>query len=253
MIVNLIPLAGEGSRYKNQGFKIPKPLIEINGIPMIVRAANALPKADLYIFICRKSHLEESNLKSVLHNNFQNLKIIEIDYLTEGQAITCQLAEQFIPENAILNVGACDNDMIYNLADYNNIFLNNLEIDATIWTFTNNPTVEINPKMYGWVKVENSIAKGVSCKSPISETPINDQAIVGAFSFKNAKIFFDSIRLMIKDNIRIKNEFYVDVALDVAIKNGVKVNTLQIDNYVCWGTPQDYRIFNLWFQYFQKF
>ena len=50
--VNLIPIAGLGLRFKNKGYKIPKPLIPINGTPMFVSAARALPKADLYIFVC---------------------------------------------------------------------------------------------------------------------------------------------------------------------------------------------------------
>ena len=52
-------MAGEGIRFVNQGYRLPKPLIPINGMPMVVRAAKCLPKsADLWIFICKKNHLK---------------------------------------------------------------------------------------------------------------------------------------------------------------------------------------------------
>ena len=59
MRINLIPMAGEGQRYVDAGYQIPKPFIEVDGLPMVIRACQALPKADRYIFVCRKSHLEK--------------------------------------------------------------------------------------------------------------------------------------------------------------------------------------------------
>ncbi|NBW64539.1 lipopolysaccharide biosynthesis protein, partial [bacterium] len=47
--VNLIPAAGAGARFVEAGYATPKPLLPVDGEPMIVRAARALPEADLYI------------------------------------------------------------------------------------------------------------------------------------------------------------------------------------------------------------
>ena len=58
MIVNLIPMAGEGQRFKNEGYTTPKPLLDTDGVPMFVRAAKSLPKADLYIFVCRRGQVD---------------------------------------------------------------------------------------------------------------------------------------------------------------------------------------------------
>ena len=65
--VNIIPMAGEGSRFVNKGYKLPKPLIPINGVPMVVRAAKCLPDADLWIFICRENHIISSEIKEILN------------------------------------------------------------------------------------------------------------------------------------------------------------------------------------------
>ena len=94
--------------------------------------------------------------------------------------------------------------------------------------------------MYGWVAVNNNgRATRVSCKKPISDTPLNDHAVIGAFSFSRAEYFFDSVESMITINRRINNEFYVDIAIDECIRKNLQVFPFEVSNYDCWGTPKD--------------
>ena len=246
-------MAGEGQRYKDAGFKIPKPFIDIDGIPMVVKACKALPNADKNIFVCRKQHLEQYPIRDVLEKYLNNVIIVSIDELTDGQAITCLAARDHIPDDSILTIGASDNDMVYDEDNLEKMFQNK-ELDGWIWTFRNNPAVLQNPKMYGWVKTEKSTNKAthVSCKIPISENPLLDHAVIGAFTFKKAKSFFDAVHYMIKSNYRINNEFYVDVAIDFAIKSGLNIHVHEVDQYICWGTPQDFYEYQFWLKYFKK-
>jgi len=246
-------MAGEGQRFKDVGFTTPKPFIDVNGLPMLVRACLALPKADKNIFICRKEHLNKFPMQDVLNKYIDNAQIITVDDLTEGQAITCMAAREHIPDDAILNIGASDNDMTYDKDVVESMYMNP-KLDGWIWTFRNNPAVLQNPKMYGWVEIEKNInkAKRVSCKLPLSEKPMQDHAIIGSFTFKKAKYFFDAVNSMVKSNSRINNEFYVDVATDFAIQSGLDIYVHEVDQYVCWGTPNDYYLYNYWLNYFKK-
>ena len=81
-------MAGEGKRFKDAGFLIPKPLIEIDGFPMVVKALESLPKASKNILIVRKDQIDVKGLKLLLDKYFKNIVIIEIECLTEGQAST---------------------------------------------------------------------------------------------------------------------------------------------------------------------
>ena len=98
-------MAGEGKRFKDAGYSTPKPLIKIDGKPMVVKSLESLPKASKNILIVRKDHLNIDEFKSLLGEYFNNIIIIEIDYLTEGQASTCLLSESYVPKNSILNIG----------------------------------------------------------------------------------------------------------------------------------------------------
>lgn len=251
MKVNLIPMAGAGQRFKDAGYTTSKPLLDTDGIPMVVRAAMALPKADLYIFVCREAQLLENDLSGVLNKYFTNVLIITTNSLTEGQAITCLLAEKNIPEDAILTIGASDNDMVYDELQLGNFLLDEKTV-GWIWTFRQNKLVLQDPNMYGWVKVNQENALEISCKKQISENPLNDHAIIGAFTFKKAKMFFDSVRKMIAENKRINNEFYVDIAADYVIQNFGGIKVFEVKQYICWGTPKDYEEYNNWLNYFRS-
>ena len=111
-------MAGEGKRFKEAGYTIPKPLIEVDGKPMVIRALESLPRASKNILIVRKEHLNIDDFKSLLNNYFENVIIVEIDYLTEGQASTCLLSESHVPKDSIINIGACDIGFEYNMIKY---------------------------------------------------------------------------------------------------------------------------------------
>ena len=58
-------MAGEGQRFLDAGYSMPKPLIDVNGLPMIIRAAKSLPKADQWIFLCKQDHIKNYNMDKI--------------------------------------------------------------------------------------------------------------------------------------------------------------------------------------------
>jgi dTDP-glucose pyrophosphorylase len=94
----LIPMAGEGSRFAKEGYTFPKPLIDVEGKPMIQRVVENLDFDATYIFLVRKEHLDKySGLKSTLDRITNGrFKIVEVDGLTEGAACTALLAKDHI-------------------------------------------------------------------------------------------------------------------------------------------------------------
>ncbi|MBL4694340.1 nucleotidyltransferase [Candidatus Gracilibacteria bacterium] len=251
MRVNLIPMAGIGSRFVNEGYKDPKPLIDVSGQPMIIRAAKSLPECDRWIFVCRTEHLRDYPLRETLEKEFPGVVIIDIDYLTEGQASTCLLAKDYFDLDDSLVIGACDNGMIYEMDKLGDL-IDDERIDSLIFSFRNNVTVERNPKMYGWINVDDDEnVSGMSVKVPISDDPVNDHAVVGSFWFRRAGDFVEMVESMIDKDLRINNEFYVDKVFDEFVAAGKRVKVFEIDKYICWGTPNDLKTYQYWKEYFQ--
>ena len=72
----VIPMAGAGSRFEEAGYTFPKPLIEVNGQPMIQTVVSNLDLDGTYIFLVQKAHYEKYNLKSLLEVISPNCKIV---------------------------------------------------------------------------------------------------------------------------------------------------------------------------------
>lgn len=228
-------MAGEGKRFKDAGYTTPKPLIEVEGIPMVIKSLNSLPKASKNILIVRKDHLNIENFKSILNKYFGNVFIIEIDNLTQGQASTCLLSEPYVPKNSILNIGSCDIGLKFKMNKYIET-LDNYE--SFIWTYNNNPNVLKNPEMYGWVKtkIDSNEVEYVSCKKPISNKLLLDHVVSGTFTFKNSDLFFEAVKKMISINDKVNGEFYVDNVFNHLTH---KSSVFKIEEYFSWGTPNE--------------
>ncbi|WP_171267867.1 NTP transferase domain-containing protein [Oceanidesulfovibrio marinus] len=250
--MNLIPLAGLGSRFSREGYETPKPLIPVSGRPMVVQAAASLPPAERHTFVCRSEHLAEHPLDQALRGAFPDTRIVSLDEVTEGQAITCRLGLREEDFDAPLLIGACDNGMLIDAEAYA-VLRADAKVDAIAFSFRGNPTSDRNPHMYGWLDVDaDETVLRVSVKEPISDTPLKDHAIVGAFYFRTAGIFLEGLDKLVADNVRINNEFYVDSILQMLVDLDHTVKVFEIDHYVCWGTPDDLRTYEYWQSFFHK-
>jgi len=249
--ITLIPLAGRGSRFAKVGYKDPKPLIDVSGKPMIIQAANSLPNSENQIFVTLQEHLDNYPLEQTLKDEYPNSKIISIDAVTQGQAITCSLGLKDVDTDASLLVAATDNGMIYNKNKYKEL-IEEETVDAIIFTFRNHVSSKNNPQMYGWVETEGDTATGVSVKVPISDDPYNDHAIVGTFWFKEVAYFNRALENLIAKDIKVNGEYYVDSLMGELIELGLSVKVFEVDDYICWGTPDDYETFVYWQSFFHK-
>jgi len=250
--LTLIPLAGHGSRFTKAGFKDPKPLINVSGKPMIIQAAKSLPNSENHIFVTLKDHLENYPLEKTLKNEYPDSKVITINEVTKGQAITCSLGLKDSDMNTSLLIAATDNGMIYDKKKYQKL-IEDENVDAIVFTFRHHVSSMNNPHMYGWVKTDNNQnAKGVSVKSPISDNPYDDHAIVGTFYFKKLAYFNQALKSLLDKDIKVNGEYYVDSLIGEIIELGLNVKIFEIEDYICWGTPDDYKTFIYWQSFFNK-
>ncbi len=249
-MINLIPMAGLGNRFAAAGYTTPKALIPISGKPMILRVTEMMPKADKWVFVLRKEHVDKYQVDEAIKKEVPNSEFIIIDYNTEGQLSTCLLAEKYINNDEELFIGACDHGFLWSEKKFNSL---RKKYDVVPWVFTKQKTLSDNPTAWGWVKTDKADnVLGVSVKTPISDTPFDDYAITAAFYYRTGKIFLDIANKVIADDTRIKGEFYADTTIDYAPKMNYKTKAFVVDKYLSWGTPRDYEEFLFWQEVFGK-
>ena len=53
----IIPMSGSGERFKRAGYQLPKPLIEVEGKPIIAHVIDLFPGEKDFLFICDAEQL----------------------------------------------------------------------------------------------------------------------------------------------------------------------------------------------------
>jgi HAD superfamily hydrolase (TIGR01509 family) len=224
----LIPMAGAGSRFEKAGYTFPKPLIDVNGKPMIQLVTENLNIEARHIYIVQKSHYEKYNLQQLLNLISPDCVIVQVDGVTEGAACTTLLAKQFINNDEPLVISNSDqvfewdsNEFMYSMvAD---------EVDGGILTF------EATHPKWSFAKLgEDGFVTEVAEKNPISNI-----ATAGVYYFRKGSDYVKYAEQMIERDIRTNNEFYVCPVYNQACEDEQKIKVFHIDRMWGLGTPED--------------
>lgn len=232
----LIPMAGAGSRFQQAGYTFPKPLIDVNGEPMIQVVVENLGLDANYIFVVQKEHREKFHLENMLPliaPDGRYCKIIEVDELTQGAACTALLAKEYINNDSPLFFANSDQwvdwDPVQFMYD-----MQESDADGGIVIFK-----ATHPKWsYAAVDRKTSLVTEVAEKNPIS-----DCATVGYYYWKHGSDFVKYAEQMIEKDIRVNNEFYVCPVFNEAIADGKKIRTSIAKEMWGLGTPEDLEYF----------
>ena len=223
-------MAGEGSRFAKEGYTFPKPLIDVNGKPMIQAVVENLDFDAEYIFIIRKEHLDKYEGLLGTLNRITNgrYKVICVDTLTEGAACTALLAKELINNDEDLMIANSDQIIEYEVENFKR-FKDMIDTDAVVFTFN-----AVHPK-WSFVRVNSrGVAVEVAEKKPISNI-----ATCGIYWYKKGSDFVTYAEKMIEKNIRVNNEFYIAPVYNELIDDGKTLVPFYVHKMWGIGTPED--------------
>jgi len=255
-IENLImPMAGKGQRFLDEGYKTTKPMIKVSGKPMVLQSINHLPLFNNYCFVTRT---DIKNTKPVI-KKFKyihtNTYVKSLDKITNGQAHTAfiglkHLDKKINIKDELVTFGACDVGVIFNREKLK-ILISDKTIDLIVWTRKKNIKSISNPQMYGWVQEKKKLIHNISVKNPF-HTKNNISIITGIFTFRNKEVFIEGYNSLINKKNKINGEYYLDSIIDECLKLRKKCVTFQVDHYFSWGTPNELKTFEYWQSCFDK-
>lgn len=228
----ILPMAGLGSRFKEQGYTDSKPFIDVLGTPMVKKVIDNLQiefnKNFHFIIIC----LSEDNLKYNIEEYFNhlypesNLKVIILDKLTDGATQTVLTAAEYIDNDIPLLTFNSDQ-----LIDYTPelCFSELKKYDAGMLCFIGSG----NKWSYAKLNEEKLVIE-VAEKTQISNT-----ATAGYYYWNKGSDFVKYAKQMIQNNDTTKGEFYIAPVYNYAIKDGLKIGISMVDRIHQLGTPED--------------
>lgn len=251
--VNLVPMAGKGSRFQKDGFRVTKPLIQICGEPMMVAASNSFPPAKKWVFLLRDTELAKHPIEKAIHQRFEQARVIPVDHDTSGQAATCLLAEREFEKDESLFIASCDYQTIYDSQKWESLIADE-SLDGVIWTYRLRSQLFKNPNAFAYCRVaedgENILE--VVEKKTISDSPGEDPMVVGTFWYRRAQDFVEGARSMMADGITVNGEHYVGTSINALLKVGKKFKIFDVTQWISFGDPFELQVYEYWEEHFHQ-
>ena len=235
----IITMAGLGSRFQKAGYKEPKFMIEVRGKTLFEWSMMSLvdfnrQKNIRYIFIVRK----ELNARDFIIEQMKkfgdfDIKIIEIDALTDGQATTALLAE---------SCWRIDEEMIvYNIDTFvepDTMKYSDISGDGFI------PCFNAPGDHWSFVKLDRS-GNAVEVRE---KQRISDNCTIGLYYFKSCQLYKDLYQEYYLDDQNLENgERYIAPLYNLMIRKGqkVRISILPKESVHVLGTPKEVEEFRL--------
>ena len=238
MLNIVIPMAGRGSRFAEAGYTLPKPLIPVHDVPMIKAVVdNLAPKiSHRFIFICQEEHIEKFDLIPKLKSYAENVEVIGINGITEGQVCTVLKAKEFINNDEPLMTANSDQFIDFDINEYLDD-MNSRNLDGLIMT------MKSDDAKWSYVKTN----KDGHATETAEKIVISNDATVGIYNFRRGRDLVWAAEKMIEDNIRVNNEFYTCPCYNYLIKENQKIGVYSIgEEYAGMyglGIPKDLDFF----------
>lgn len=228
----LMPMGGLGSRFAKAGYTTPKPLIEVDGKPMFMRALDSFASQTglRYIFVIRAEYVEKYDLENEILKHIPDAKIAILDHDTAGAVESCMIAKDLIDDNLPISVADCD--IYFDSKEYFNKInaKSQLVPDGMLLTFPSD-----DPR-YSYVELDNS---GHAIRTA-EKVVISNHAILGGYFFKSGKLFknlaHDFLSKPLPENLK---EYFMSHLFNLLLENNGKIEIADIDKKYIFGTPEE--------------
>ena len=221
-------MAGLGSRFPRDKYYLPKPLIDVNGRPMITRALESLDIDGQYHFILRNDEFLKIT-KDVISKTVKNPNFVIVDQTTEGPACSVLLFKEFINNDDELVTANCDQIMEWS----SKLFFHNVRLyDGAVVTYYSDTDKN------SYVKLDRQgRAIQFAEKEVISNISLN-----GIHYWKKGSDFVESAESMMAADDRAPNgEFYIAPTYNYMIRAGKEIGIfhIPIEQHHAVGVPID--------------
>ena len=217
-------MAGRGSRFFEDGFVQPKPLIEIHGAPFFYWAARSIEKnipLDGITFVVLKEHIRDFGLEARIRAYWPDARIVALDEVTPGAAVTCRKGCEDLPDGVPLLFNDCDHLFLCRAFE---------DFCRALLTFPSDSPA------YSYLQYG---ANGLVCRT-VEKQVVSHDAICGAYYFKDKATYLSACEEYLH-TCRYK-EFFVSGVYNVLAGRGRAVRGFATDLHLPFGTPAEYAL-----------
>jgi NDP-sugar pyrophosphorylase family protein len=247
----VIPMSGFGQRFIDAGYKDPKPLIEIDGKPIIEHVVNLFPGEENFLFICNSDHLANTNMREILKRIAPQGKIFEIAPHKKGPVYAVsQIFDEIDNEQEII-VNYCDFSTYWDYPDFLK-HTRDRKADGAIPSYKGYHPHMLGTTNYAFMRDKEQWMLEIKEKEPFTNNRMQEYASNGTYYFKSGGIVKKYFNALMDQDINLKGEYYVSLIYNLLVKDNLKVSIYEIQHMLQWGTPADVEEYNMWSNLFRR-
>ncbi len=245
--VLIVPMAGRGQRFVDEGLGVHKPMIDVGGAPMVEQTLAFLPKPSARVLVVRDSLGEDATFRAMVSALPGPTEIVPVPAVTNGQATSAWLGVARAPRGAPVLVASCDAGYLYDPA-----VLRVLEQDdgpdVAVFSAPSYLPARWRPEMYGWLVANPaSRVEAVSVKKVVPGVDLRlQETLTGTFWFRSAALFNELYEALIGSGETVRGEFYIDTMIRQAVARQLDVRAIHVEKFIPWGTPNELSTFIYW-------
>lgn len=231
MLNILVPMSGMNN-FESEEYRYPKPLIEINGKPLIelvVECLDQIKGEKRFIFIVNAADCQKYHLDSVLRliTKYRGV-IIELEKETAGATCSALMAIDHIDNDDALIISNGDHIFNYDL----NRAISGFEsrgVDAGTVCFDS-----VHPK-WSFVRLD----KNNKIIETAEKRPLSRNAIAGLYYFRHGSDFVRAAMKTIEKDASVNGRFYVSPTLNELVLEGknLEIHAIHSSAYYNFYSP----------------
>jgi len=249
----VIPMTGQGSRFKKAGYDTYKALIKIHGKPVIEHIVGLFPGETDFIFICRNDMLEESDLRDLLLNLVPTAKIVGIDAHKLGPVYTVSKIYDLIDNEEPVICNYCDFSMVWNYKHFK-YEMERTDADGSVICYTGfHPHLVPPENLYATCLCdENKNMLEITEKHNYENDREKGFYSGGTYYFKKGKYIKKYFDELMEKKITVFDEYFISLPYNLMVRDGLNVKVYSDVPYFCqWGTPADMEQYVKWSEIFE--
>lgn len=252
----VIPIAGSSSRYSQAGFAVHKAFLPLgNSFILESIISRQFERCSDIIIIC--THSQRIDYRQFLHliaSKYIGVQIVSIESHDMGPTKTIYdgLLSLDLDLSAPLFIHYCD-FLVDDRAVRYEPLLRTADILAPI--FIGFHPASFGTTKYAYLKIDDSNQMlDLKEKESFTSDRVNEPASTGIYIFSNITLFLGLAReLLSNTSLWVSGETYISLCLIIALSKNLNIKAVEVDQFICLGTPEDYCEHKYWQSVYRHF
>jgi NDP-sugar pyrophosphorylase family protein len=245
----VIPMAGRGDRFLRAGYRTLKPLIEVDGRPMIAHVVDMFPGATDILFICAQDHLDQTPLRSVLEQVAPGSRIVGIAPHKLGPVHTALAAAEHIADDSPVILNYCDFSAGWDFADFQRE-LARRDPAGALTAYRGFHPHSLGPNLYAYMRERDGYLLEIKEKGCFTDQRLNEYASSGTYYFRSGALLKHYYRRAVAAALATNGEYYASSPYNLVAADRLPVYIYPLRHFLQWGTPEDLQEYQAWSNYF---